>query len=218
MLKLDNVYTIYEAAESADRLDDHLWPQLVASVGRLDVLPAGRLDPQSRIDPIQIRHLISFARRFYRAICLDLSGNMEKFSLEVMQESKRIFVVCTPEIPALHLARQKILLLQNMDLGDRVFVLMNRAQKRPLITNDQVEQLLGAPVFMEFPNDYRGVHCAVTNGSEVDVNSELGRQFTRLSYSMLEKSPPRVNPKKKKKFLEFFSVVPSRVSLDPSQK
>jgi len=205
MLKLDNVYTIYEAAQNADKLDEHLWPQLVASQESLDVLPAGRLDPQTRIEPSQIRTLLSFARRFYGAICVDLSGNMEKFSLEVMQESKRIFVVCTPEIPSLHLARQKFQLLSGMDLGERVAVLLNRSQRRPVITPAQIEQLLGVPVYMEFPNDYRGVHKALTTGREVDAQTELGKQFTQLSYEIMEKSPP-MRPSSKKKFLEYFSV------------
>jgi pilus assembly protein CpaE len=210
MLKLDNVYTIYEAAENAPKLDEHLWPQLVASIGGLDILPAGRLDPQTRIDPLQVRQLVSFARRFYRAICIDLSGNMEKFSLEVMQEAKRIFLVCTPEIPALHLARQKYQLLHTLDLGDRVCVLLNRAQRKPLISTPQIEQLLGVPVYQEFPNDYRGVHEAVTSGREINPNSELGRNFSQLSYSMMEKAPPARSAKKRKKFLEYFAVNPSR--------
>lgn len=218
MLKLDTGYTIYDAAESVDKLDENLWPQLISSFGKLDVLPAGRLDPQARIDPMQIRRLISFARRFYRAICLDLSGNMEKFSLDAMQESKRIFVVCTPEIPTLHLARQKIQLLSSMDLGERVGVLLNRVQKRPVITTQQIEQLLGVPVFMDFPNDYPGVHRALASGREVDPASELGRQFTQLSYSMLEKTPPRLGSAKKKKFLEFFSLSPARVPVNLPQK
>ena len=206
MMKLDNVYTIYEAAENSDRLDEHLWPQLVASQGKLDVLPAGRLDPQTRIEPVQIRKLIAFARRFYGAICVDLSGNMEKYSLEVMQESKRIFLVCTPEIPALHLARKKFQLLTQMDLGGRVAVLLNRAQKRSVIAPEQIEQLLGVPVYMEFPNDYRGVHQALTEGGGVDPVTELGKQFTQLGYNIMEKTPPVKSNGKRNKFLDFFTV------------
>ncbi len=206
MLKLENVYTIYEAAENSNKLDEHIWPQLVANVSKLDVLPAGRLDPQTRIDPIQMRQLIGFARRFYRAICIDLSGNMEKFSLEVMQEARKIFLVCTPEIPTLHLARQKFHLLSGMDLGDRVAVLLNRSQKRPLITTQQIEQLLGVPVYMEFSNDYRGVHNALTAGREVEIDTELGRQFQALGYAMMERSQPGRLAASKKKFLEYFSV------------
>lgn len=210
MLKLDNVYTIYEAAENAGKLDEHLWPQLVASIGKLDVLPAGRLDPQTRIEPMQVRQLVSFARRFYSSICIDLSGNMEKFSIEVMQDAKKVFIVCTPEIPSLHLARQKLSLLQTMDLGDKVSILMNRAQKRPIISTEQIQSLLGVPVYQEFPNDYRGVHNALTTGREIDASTELGKQFTQLSYSVLEQSAPKLGAKKKKNFLEYFTVTPTR--------
>ena len=122
------------------------------------------------------------------------------------------------QIPTLHLARQKIQLLTSMDLGDRVFVLLNRAQKRPIITPQQIEQLLGVPVFMEFPNDYQGVHQAVASGREVDKASELGRQFTKLSYSLMETTPARLGPAKKKKFLEYFSLSPARMRLEPQRK
>jgi hypothetical protein len=63
---------------------------------------------------------------------------------------------------------------------------------------------------MEFPNDYQGVHTALTNGREVDPASELGRQFTKLSYTMVEKTLPRVGTAKKRKFLEFFALSPGQ--------
>ncbi|MBM3792938.1 MAG: hypothetical protein FJW31_02510 [Acidobacteria bacterium] len=210
MLKLDNVYTIYEAAENASKLDEHPWPQLVASIGKLDVLPAGRLDSQTHIDPMQVRQLVSFARQFYSSICIDLSGNMEKFFIEVMQDCKKVCIVCTPGIPSLHLARQKLSLLQSMDLGDKVSILMNRAQKRPIISTVQIQSLLGVPVYQEFPNDYRGVHNALTTGREIDSSTELGKQFTQLSHSVLEQSGPKLGAKKKKNFLEYFTVTPTR--------
>ena len=84
---------------------------MVTSIENLDVLHAGRLNPDFRIEPAQIRHMMDFMRRNYQALCFDLSGNLEKYSLEIMHESKKIFLVCTPEIPSLHLAREKYLYL-----------------------------------------------------------------------------------------------------------
>jgi pilus assembly protein CpaE len=209
MLKIESPATIYEAAEHSSRLDEHLWPQLVSKIGGIDLLAAGRLDPQSRVDPMQIRHILSFARRFYKALCVDLSGNMEKFSLEVMQEAKQVFLVCTPEIPALHLARKKIQLLHSLDLGDRICVLLNRSQKRPLITTEQIQQLLGVAVYQELPNDYRGVHNALTLGKAVDPNTELGKQFTRLAQRVTQRKPSTTgDAKKKKSIMDFFNVLP----------
>jgi pilus assembly protein CpaE len=213
MLKLDTQVSIYDAAEHAGSLDEHLWPQLITKKGPLDVICSGRLDPRMRIEGAQVRAIISFARRFYRSICIDLSGNMEKYSIDIMQESKRIFVVCTPEIPALHLARKKVQLLQNMELGDRVAVLLNRSQKNALIGANQIQQLLGVPVYQEFPNDYRGVHQALTMGKEVEPNSELGKQFRKLANSVIDNPDTEAaapEPKAKKKgFLSMLGLSPA---------
>ncbi|MGD0437301.1 MAG: hypothetical protein ABSB86_12620, partial [Bryobacteraceae bacterium] len=178
MLKLDNSYCVSHAAEHALEMDESLWPTMVTSIGQLDVLHAGKLNPEFRLEPTQIRHLMEFMRRNYGALCFDLSGNLEKYSLEIMHESKRIFLVCTPEIPALHLAREKYLYLKQVDLAERVCILLNRCQKRPLITPAQIEQLLGLPVYMTCPNDYLGVQRALRAGKWVEENGEVGRQFT----------------------------------------
>jgi Flp pilus assembly CpaE family ATPase len=126
-----------------------------------------------------------------------------------MHEAKRIFLVCTPEIPSLHLAREKYLYLKQLDLADRVCVLLNRCQKRPLITPAQIEQLVGTPVYMTFPNDYQGVQRALTAGRWVEPNTDLGRQFTSLAQAMFEvKQPAAVDSRKR--FIEFFSVAPGK--------
>jgi pilus assembly protein CpaE len=211
MLRLDHAYSLVDAVEHAARMDENLWPQLVASMGSLDVLHSGRMNPDFRVEPAQIRHLIEFVRRNYRAACIDLSGNMEKYSIEVMHESKRIFLVCTPEIPSLHLAREKYTYLQSLDLGGRISILLNRAHKRSVISPEQVEKLLGLPVHMSFPNDYLGVHKALTDGRHVAPASELGQRFAKLAQSLFDK--PESPADAPKRFVEFFSILPARYSL-----
>ncbi len=211
MLKLDNPYCVTDAAEHALDMDESLWPTMVTSLESLDVLHAGKLNPDFRIEPAQIRHLLEFFRRNYRALCVDLSGNLEKYSLEIMHESRRVFLVCTPEITSLHLAREKYLYLKQLDLGERVSVLLNRCQKRSLITPQQIEQLLGLPVHMTFPNDYQGVQRALTEGRWVDPQGDLGKQFTTLAQSVVEvRQAAHTSVREKKGFLEFFSVVPGK--------
>lgn len=217
MLKLTNTRSVVEAAENWQSLDETLWPQLVTKHGKLHVLPSGRLQPELRIEGSQLRHILDFARRHYQAICLDLSGNLERYSQEVMHESKRIFMVCTPEIPSLHLAREKLQFLQQMDLGDRVSVLLNRSQKRSIISSEQVQSLLGVPVYMSFINDYQGVHRSLQAGRAVEAESELGKQFGRLADSMMERKTIVV-PEQKKRFVEYFSLLPGKYSLANADK
>lgn len=211
MLKIDTAFSVVDAIEHASHMDENLWPQLVAAVGNLRVLHAGKMNPGYRVEPVQVRNLLEFARRNYNAICIDLSGNMEKYSIEVMHESKRIFLVCTPEIPSLHLAREKYQYLKGLDLGDRISVLLNREQKRNVISPAQVEKLLGLPVHMGFPNDYFGVHRALTDGRQVDPASDLGKQFVKLARSLADRPTPTTESSKG--LLEYFSMGSARYSV-----
>lgn len=201
MLKLDNAYSVLDAAEHAAGMDAGLWQQLVTQRGNLDVLHSGKINPGVRIENAQMKDLLEYARKHYKAVCVDLSGNLEKFSLEVMAESKRIFLVCTPEISSLHLAREKHQFLKRLDMGDKVSVLLNRMTKRPLITAEQIEQQLGLPVAMSLTNDYNGVHRALTAGTEVDVKSELGAQYARLANQIIERRAGAAAAKKQSKGL-----------------
>lgn len=209
MLKLTNEFSVSDACEHSMNMDESLWPQLVTRLGGLDVLHAGKLNPNLRIEGTQIRHLIDFMRRNYQAMVFDLSGNLERYSFEIMNESKKIFLVCTPEIPSLHLAREKYVFLRSIDLQDRVSVLVNRCQKRQVISNEQIEQILGLPVHMVFPNEYQTVHKALTLGKSIDFNTELGKTINQFAGSLVEqKVKSGQHPAAKRKFLDFFSVAP----------
>lgn len=218
MLKLDNEYSIIDAAENAFKLDETLWPQLVTSLGQLDVLHSGRLNPGFRIETAQIRSIVEFARRNYRAVCVDLSGNMEKYSIEIMQESKRVFLVTTPEIAALHLARERYHYLRQLDLGDRIQIILNRSQKRTPISVSQIEDLLGLPVLACIPNDYQGVSRSLTSGKPVDSKSEIGRAFQILAAEMLDRKPPKVEAKSAKSISDYLSILPGKSLLFADKK
>jgi pilus assembly protein CpaE len=215
MLKLQNEYSVMDAAENALRIDENLWPQLVTTFGQLDVLHAGRVNPNLRIEGAQVRGLIEFMRRNYQAVCFDLSGNLERYSLEIMQDCKRVLLVCTPEIPSLHLAREKLHFLKTLDLDSRVSVVLNRVQKKAIFTKAQVEEILGTKVIKTFANDYHGVNRSLTQGTCIEPDSEMGKAFTQFANELLNPRPGQADPKKK--FIEFFAVQPSR-ALVPGQK
>lgn len=218
LLKLNNNHSVVEAAENAHHLDESLWPQLVTRSGALDVIHSGTLNPDFRIESSQLRHLLEFARRHYRSICVDLSGNLERYSLEIMHEAKRIFLVVTSEIPSLHLAREKLAFLERLDMASKVSVLLNRSHRKSLVTPSQVENLLGVPVGFTLNNDYQGVHRALQAGRAVDQNSELGRQFDSLAAAILQKKPIQAELDPKKRFVEYFSILPGRYSISSGDK
>jgi pilus assembly protein CpaE len=211
LLHLDNARSIVDAAEQAPQMDEQLWPRLVYASGGLDVLPAGRMKPHFRIEPAHIHYLLEFARRNYRAIVADLSGLMEKYSLELMQRSKRILLVCTPELPSLHLAREKLEYLRGLELESRVSVLLNRSQKRALMCPEEIERMIGLPVMLALPNDYRGVHKAFTNARPVDPHSDLGKSYRDLAARLVSRDE---TPSRTRRFVDYFSLIPARYSFN----
>jgi pilus assembly protein CpaE len=207
LLNLDREHSVINAVQHAGRLDEDLWAQLVATHDQLDVLHAGPLDPNVRVESEPIQELIGFLRRQYTALCFDLSGNLEKYSLEIMQESRRVLLVCTPEVPSLHMAREKIAFLRRLDLADRVGVIVNRFPKRSAVSPGQIQDLLGVPVFRIVPNDYPAVMKAMNNARYVDPETELGRAYEEIGRALCERKNAAAESKKKK-FIEFFSMQP----------
>lgn len=216
MLKLNSSYSVLDAAEHASNMDETLWPQIVTRCSGLDVVHAGVLNPEIRIQNMQIQHLLDYARHNYKVIAADLSGNLEKYSMEIMHESRKIFLVTTSELSSLHLAQEKLQYLQRMDLANKACLLLNRQVKRSSVSAAEVEQIVGAPVMMSFPNDYPRVAKAIKDGAAVETGSELGRSFADLGAQMLERTP-ELKVESKRRFVEYFNISPARFSLERSK-
>jgi pilus assembly protein CpaE len=215
MLKLSNTNSVTDVIENAVKMDEQLWPQLVSTVDGLEVLHAGHINPNYPIESGQIRGMVGFMRRHYKALCFDLSGSLEPYSLELMQESKRIILVCTSELPSLHLAREKTQFLKRLGLDGRISVVLNRVHKKTPFNRSEVEKLLETPVVNIFPNDYVAVHRALAAGTALPATSALGIAFSSFAESLIKEKIPQPEGHKSK-FLEFFTIQPRPLTADRS--
>ena len=205
LLQLNNEYSVTDALSRCMNMDHAQWQSLVTKRENMDVLHAGTVNPSLRIEPSQIHNLVQFMRRNYQALCFDLSGNLERYAMEVMREATKILMVCTPEVPSLHLAREKIAYLKAQGLDGRIAVLLNRMTKKTLLDKAQTESLLGVPVLKVFSNDYLAVGAATTSGKLLNPRSVIARQCAEFATSLVHK--PAAGPRRPgHKFLEFFSV------------
>jgi pilus assembly protein CpaE len=204
LLKIRNEHAIMEVLEHMYELDENLWQQLVTTVNKLDVLHSGPLNPNVNVEAANIHDLAQFWLRNYDVVCVDLSGNLERYSLEILRDSQQVFLVCTPEVPSLHLTREKLAFLKGLDLDSRVSIVLNRVSKQSLLTPQQVQDVLGVPVMHNFINDYQAVNTATRAGEFVDPKSKLGLQFSELAGSLLNRAT--AEPASKRKFLEFLSA------------
>jgi len=214
MLKLTHSHSVHDATDRAQDIEEAMWYRLVAEVGDLHVL-AGELKPLRRPSEAQVRHLAEFWRNQYQAVFVDLSGDLDPASIEILQESKQIFLVCTAETVALHLAREKYICLKTMGLGDQVKLIVNRYCQDGILSTKQIEATLGVPIQAVIPNDYPRVQYALQCARGVESSSAIGKEFAALAAAITGKSLPQpASESRGKHLLEWFSSKRGRVAVD----
>jgi len=209
LLKITNGRSVLDAVSVANRMDDTLWDNLVLKRDSMDVLCSGRLEPRSEVDLSPVEKLLHFARRSYSTICIDLSGNMEPFSMALLSQSREIFLVCTSDIASLHFARSKAQFLRDSGFEDRASVVINRSERVSQFSTEELEKLLGLRVRFSLQNDPRRVSTAMREGTSVDPKSVLGRQFEDFAKRIVDLDAVSAPATRRRRFIEYFAVVPS---------
>ncbi len=209
LLKIGAAGDAKDALDRATLLDEQLWPHLVSRVGGVDVLPSGGIRPGLNYDAAQVHAFIEFARRNYSTSCLDLSGRLEAFEMELLAEANKIVIVSTPEAPALHMAREKIKYLEQADLGNRIHVVLNRTPRRLTLMPVELERILGKPVLATLANDYAAVQKALTDGTWISSDADVGRGLRSLAGQLIERNAKSPS-EQRKRLIEYFSVRSAR--------
>jgi pilus assembly protein CpaE len=188
LLKLTEGVTITDAAEYADRMDPVLWEKMIARFGKLDVLRSGKPNPGIRIDPPQLHHLLSYAERAYPVTCVDLSGNWERYALDVMDRSTTIYQVCTTDLTSLHHARRNLDLLGEMNLRERVQIILNRTSYHNGLDRRAITEILGVEPITTLPNAFLELQKAIREGRLAAQGTPFSDGIRRFVSGILEQS------------------------------
>lgn len=175
-----HAHSLIEMIETGVPLDDLYWNRFVAHHGDLDVISGGRYNPRHPVGPVQVKQLLDTAKSKYAAICADLTGNSESYSLEIMRRSARIFVVTTTDPASLRLTQDRFQFLERIGLGKRAGLLVNRFVNHPPISAARISSETGVPVLAEFDFDDRKVQESIRNGVRFESGTALARQISKV--------------------------------------
>jgi Flp pilus assembly CpaE family ATPase len=211
LLRVDAQHSVRTAIDAGHRLDQDLWHRIVGRRGDLDVLGPGGVGGED-FNPEALTHVIRFASKIYDSIFIDCSGNFEPFCGDLLRMATQVFLVCTTEVASLHLGRMKAQTLKTVNSGERVSTLLNRASSGDALSIQEVEKLLEFRVRFSFGNDYRRVNEATLAHGAVSDRSELGKQYAQFAESLAPTPRAIERPAPRRRFLEFFSVMPTSFS------
>ncbi|MBZ5608165.1 MAG: AAA family ATPase [Acidobacteriia bacterium] len=200
LLKSKATYSIADAVRNTQRLDENYWKALVTNgfVPGLEIVTAPGPGARQPLKPEQLRFVLSFLRTQYDWIILDLGRSLNASSVAALDEVDDLFLVTTLEVPALHQA--KLIIQKLLDSGygaNRLHLVLNRAPKRFDVTLEELERMLGAPVYATLPDDYQALNESYTEGKLLSPGSTLGKHFSRLAMKIVGA------PESKKKFSLF---------------
>lgn len=127
--------------------------------------------------------LLNFVRGSYDLILVDLPELVNPATVELVRRSKKIFAVCTTELPSLKLAQQRLTELDRLGLNERAGLLLNRVLgSAPKIS--EIEGYFDRPVEHAFPNDYSAVSQVILNAAPLQPGTGLARAFAAFAASL----------------------------------
>ena len=193
--KTKSVYSILDAVNNLHRLDIHYWRALVSNgIPGVEIISsplalASKQQPQGD----QVRQVLAFAKPHYDWTLVDLGRSLSRLGMAALEDMDEACLVTTLEVPALHQSKQIIQTL--LDSGyqkNRIKLILNRAPKRLDIAPDELERMLGVPIFFMVPNDYPELYETYAEGRMLSRSSELGKQIARLAAKLanLEEEKP----------------------------
>lgn len=210
LLKAEGAHTIVDALAQADRLDFDLWSSLVVQINNLHLLGSGPVDFSRHISTESFMELLDFAMRRYSLIAVDLPGTMEDQECETLLRAKRIYLVCTPDIGALHVARRKASWLRDLRLMDKVSVVLNCVERRSTLSMDDIQRIIQMPVAHMLPASAAEISRAVQKGAVLDTTSVLGKHIIRIAEEMAATRESVKKPGAVRRFVEYFSISAAR--------
>src|SRR5713101_6996894 len=150
-------YHSFELLENTDRLDAELLQSFVIhhSSG-LDVIPAPEgTEPTRQVMPGALAQTFDFLRLRYEFILVDLPPGLNEENLELIRYCDQVNIVAIAEVSALrNVVRQTDYFTRKEIAADRLRVILNRHQNRSIITEAQIEKVIGQKLFWKVPNQY----------------------------------------------------------------
>jgi pilus assembly protein CpaE len=201
-------YHFFELVENTDRLDaEFLQSFLARHSSGVELIPApDGTDVPRRILPGAVAQTFDFLRARYDYILVDMASGLSDENLELIRHCDQLHVVTVAEVSALRNVVRHFEYLTRKEIPQERFrVILNRYQKRSLISDTEIEKTLGKRIFWKVPNQYAHVVKAINGGDPIAQlsSSEVTKNLKELAYTLGAKA----DKEKKKESSGFLGIL-----------
>lgn len=176
-------FSVVDAIENVHRLDEAFLRSLVVrSKAGLDVLASPERPTLRQPDGQQLRALLDRLSAYYDYLVIDLPRS-DLAMVDAIEPVTSVILVVNQELPTVRRAAQIASLLRQRYGKDRVACAVSRYDGRADIGQDDIERVVGLPVWAVLPSDYRRAVSAANSGQPFvgDHQSRLGTSIKQLA-------------------------------------
>jgi pilus assembly protein CpaE len=167
MLQLFPGRTIYDAAQSLDRLDaDALKGYLTPHRGQVYLL-AAPLEPglAETISAESVGKILRLMKRIYKYVVVDTPPSFTDHVLAALDESDESVLITSMDVPSIKNLKLSLQTLELLGFGrDRIRLVLNRADSKVGLRVQEVEKTLGTRIDVSIPSS-REVPLSINRGT-----------------------------------------------------
>jgi pilus assembly protein CpaE len=197
LLGVEPKFSVTDALENTARLDSsYIKTLVVRSKAGLDVLASPERPSLRPPEATQVRALLARLAELYSTVVIDVPRT-DFGVVDALEPLTAVTLVVNQELPTVRRAAQVGALLRQRYGKDRVGTVVSRYDARADIGQEDIERVVGLPVWATLPSDYRKVLAAANAGRPLvsDNHSRLASSVvqlaTRLSGASAEPAKPK---------------------------
>ncbi|MEP6718243.1 MAG: AAA family ATPase [bacterium] len=205
-LGLDPKYSIAEAVEHRERLDDSLISSFVAPYSTtLSLLAAPKqADSADEIEPEHVFQVLQRLRESFDYVVLDPQHTFDAITLAALDQSDEIVLVLTLDIPAIRSTQRALEIFDRLGYPrKKIRIVVNRWSKQIDLDLRQVEKFLGESVVGFVPSDYQTTVNSINLGTPLvksDPNSKIAHEIRSIA-EKIQQSVATIEPSKPRRSL-----------------
>jgi len=194
-LNLQQTYSVLDALESLERLDESLLHGLLTKhASGLFVLPGPTRIERRQISAEQAQAALEIIRAYFDHVVLDLRHDFDPGTIAALEASDTILYLTSLTVSALRSGSAGLAALRHLGLNlQRVKIVVMRDGTGEDVTLKHAQEALGLPIYARTPSDYATVVSSINSGRPVVTaapRSKIAKNLRELAGGLYRPGSP----------------------------
>jgi len=194
-------FHLFDLLENTERLDDDFLQSFIMKHSSgLQLIPAPEGSVAHRDLPSgSVSHTLGFLRQRYDFVLADLPASLNAENLALINDCDQLYLITVAEVSAIRNVVRQLEYFAEKDIPkDKIRVVLNRQEKKNVLSDAQIEKALQQRIYWRVPNHYPQVVKTIHEGDPIAQlsTSEVTRSLEAWADSIGRKSGAEVKKEK----------------------